>query len=205
MKLYKTVFKRILDIVASLVLLLLCGPLLIVLAILVRLNLGSPVIFRQQRPGFGGKVFTMFKFRTMRDAVGADGKPLPDDQRLTIFGKALRSTSLDELPELWNILRGEMSFVGPRPLRVEYLPRYSKEQSRRHEVRPGLTGLAQVSGRNLVSWSKRFKYDIEYVEKVSFVFDLYIVLKTFAVILRRSDISSSEHATMPEFKGENQT
>ena len=202
MTLYRKGIKRLLDIVISAAALLVLSPLLLVVALLVRIKLGSPVIFKQPRPGRHGKIFTLYKFRTMLDAVDASGEPLADEKRLTSFGKLLRSTSLDELPELWNILRGDMSIVGPRPLRVEYLPLYSKEQARRHEVLPGLTGLAQVSGRNSIDWPTRFKLDIEYVDTLSLKLDGTIVLRTIAAVLKRSDVSSDSHATMEPFQGE---
>lgn len=202
MTLYRKGIKRLLDIVISAAALLVLSPLLLVVALLVRIKLGSPVIFKQPRPGRHGKIFTLYKFRTMLDAVDTSGEPLADEKRLTSFGKLLRSTSLDELPELWNILRGDMSIVGPRPLRVEYLPLYSKEQARRHEVLPGLTGLAQVSGRNSIDWPTRFKLDIEYVDTLSLKLDGTIVLRTIAAVLKRSDVSSDSHATMEPFQGE---
>ena len=202
MTLYRRGIKRLLDIVISAAALLVLSPLLLVVALLVRIKLGSPVIFKQPRPGRHGKIFTLYKFRTMLDAVDTSGEPLADEKRLTSFGKLLRSTSLDELPELWNILRGDMSIVGPRPLRVEYLPLYSKEQARRHEVLPGLTGLAQVSGRNSIDWPTRFKLDIEYVDTLSLKLDGTIVLRTIAAVLKRSDVSSDSHATMEPFQGE---
>ena len=177
------IFKRFFDIIVSLVALILLSPVLLVLAYLIKKNLGSPIIFRQVRPGKDGKPFEMIKFRSMRDAVDADGNPLPDDERLTPFGKALRATSLDELPELWNVLIGEMSLVGPRPLLMEYLPYYSKEQYRRHNMRPGVTGWAQVNGRNAISWNEKFKLDTWYVDNYSFWLDIKILFLTVKKVL----------------------
>ncbi|WP_310569297.1 sugar transferase [Gemmatimonas sp.] len=193
--------KRTLDIVIAASVLLITSPLLLLLALAVRLNLGTPVLFRQQRPGLHGRPFTMVKFRTMRDAVGRDGRALPDADRLTPFGKLLRSTSLDELPELWNVLRGDMSLVGPRPLLMEYLDRYTPEQARRHEVRPGVTGWAQVHGRNAVSWDERFRLDVWYVEHQSLMLDLRILVRTFTTVLRRTGVSAQGEATMSVFEG----
>ena len=172
-----------------------------VVAILVRIKLGTPIIFMQKRPGKDGKIFTLYKFRTMTDEIDAMGELLPDEVRLKKFGKFLRSTSLDELPELVNILKGEMSFVGPRPLLVEYLELYNEEQSRRHEVRPGLTGLAQVNGRNDTTWADRLRYDVEYVNNISFKNDLLIILKTIKLVFTRKGVSSSTSVTMEKFKG----
>jgi lipopolysaccharide/colanic/teichoic acid biosynthesis glycosyltransferase len=182
---------------------LLCAllPLLATIAVVVRLKLGSPVLFRQQRPGLGGRPFELIKFRTMLDARDAHGQLLDDAERLTRVGRWLRSTSLDELPELWNIVRGDMSFVGPRPLLVDYLPLYSPRQHRRHEVRPGITGWAQVNGRNSLSWSERFELDVWYVEHVSARVDAMILLRTAAVVLTRKGVSANNHATMPAFEG----
>ena len=193
--------KRLLDIGVSAVALLLGAPLLLVVAVAVRMNLGSPVLFRQQRPGLHGRPFTRVKFRTMRDAIGHDGRPLPDGERLTPFGKLLRSTSLDELPELWNVLRGEMSLVGPRPLLMEYLERYTPEQARRHDVRPGVTGWAQVNGRNALSWEERFRLDVWYVQHRSLRLDLQILTRTLTMVLRRTGVSAHGEATMSRFEG----
>lgn len=198
---YEKYFKRPLDfILAAIALLVLC-PLMAVTAVLVRVKLGSPVLFSQKRPGKDEKIFTLWKYRSMTSERGADGELLPDEERLTGFGKALRSTSLDELPELFNILKGDMSVVGPRPLLVEYLPRYDERQKHRHDVRPGLTGLAQVSGRNGISWEEKFEDDVEYVEKVTFLGDLKIILDTAAVVFKRKGISSETSATMEFFEG----
>ena len=177
------------------------SPVMAVTAVLVRVKLGAPVIFAQDRPGLDGKVFKLYKFRTMTDARDADGELLPDEDRLPPFGRKLRSTSLDELPELWNILKGDMSVVGPRPLLVRYLPRYNAYQARRHEVRPGFTGLAQVRGRNALSWDEKFRYDVEYVDNVSFLGDWRIIFETVRTVLRREGISSDTSATMEEFMG----
>lgn len=193
--------KRLFDIVVSAVMLLLMLLLIAVLALLVRYNLGSPVIFRQTRPGLEGLPFEMVKFRTMLTACDPRGEPLSDHQRMTGLGGFLRSTSLDELPELWNVLKGDMSLVGPRPLLMEYLPLYSKEQLRRHEVRPGVTGWAQVNGRNNLSWDERFKMDVWYVDNQSFWLDLKILFITVKKVLFREDINQSGHATAEKFKG----
>ena len=198
---YQRYIKRLLDIIISLAALVLLAPVLIVVAVLVRAKLGSPVIFHQDRPGYREKVFRLCKFRSMTDARGADGELLPDAVRLTRFGKALRATSLDELPELWNILKGDMSLIGPRPLLVKYLPLYNESQRRRHDVKPGLTGWAQVNGRNAITWEQRFEYDVYYVDHISFLMDLKILFQTVAVVLRHSDINSATDATMEAFTG----
>jgi len=193
--------KRLFDIIASAVGLLLLAPVIAVVAFLIRRRLGSPVLFRQVRPGKDGKPFEMIKFRTMRDAIDQDGNPLPDSERMTPFGAFLRSTSLDELPELWNVLKGDMSLVGPRPLLMEYLPLYSKEQYRRHEVRPGVTGWAQVNGRNAISWEDKFTLDVWYVDNRSFWLDLKIIYLTVKKVLVRDGISAEGEATMSKFTG----
>lgn len=193
--------KRFIDFGAALSGLVLLAPLLLGLAALVRVFLGSPVLFRQERPGLGGRLFRLYKFRTMRDALDAAGRPLPDELRLTAFGRWLRASSLDELPELWNVLRGDMSLVGPRPLLVEYLPLYSAEQARRHEVRPGLTGWAQVNGRNAQSWEDRLAMDVWYIEHRSLALDLLILRMTLAAVLFARGVSHQGHATMPKFTG----
>lgn len=193
--------KRALDIVVSFAALLLLSPLFLLLALLVRLFLGAPILFRQQRPGMKAKPFEILKFRTMLDAKGPDGEPLPDAQRLTGFGRFLRASSLDELPELWNVLKGEMSLVGPRPLLMEYVPLYSAEQRRRHDMRPGITGWSQVNGRNALSWDEKFAYDIWYVDNASMLLDLKILVLTVVSIVRRDGINSSADVPMPKFTG----
>jgi len=194
--------KRVFDIIASALALLLLAPVLAGVALLVALKMGRPVFFRQQRPGLDGKPFTMLKFRTMRDAHDAQGRPLSDAERLTPFGRWLRATSLDELPELWNVLKGDLSLVGPRPLLMEYLPRYSETQRRRHEVRPGLTGWAQVHGRNAVDWNQRFELDVWYVDHRSFWLDMKILAMTVRLVLSRRGVSAQGEATMREFMGD---
>ncbi len=198
---YQSTGKRILDFTLALIALMLLSPLMLLIAVLVYLKMGRPVIFSQQRPGRYGKLFTLYKFRTMRDATDAQGRPLPDSERLTAFGRFLRSTSLDELPELFNVLRGEMSLVGPRPLLVEYLDRYTTRQARRHYVRPGLTGWAQVNGRNALSWSARFEMDVWYVQHHNLRLDLRIIWLTIWKVLSRDGISQAGEATMSEFIG----
>jgi len=193
--------KRALDVAASGLGLVLVAPALAATAVAVRLSLGGPVLFRQTRPGLGGKPFDLYKFRTMRDAMGPDGEPLPDAERLTQFGRFLRSTSLDELPTLWNVLWGDMSLVGPRPLLMEYLPRYTPEQMRRHEVRPGITGWAQVNGRNAISWDEKFAHDIWYVENRSLALDVNILWLTVKKVFTREGISHDGQATMEKFRG----
>lgn len=191
--------KRLFDLVgASLLLLLLSIPMAII-ALLVRLKLGSPVLFKQARPGLHGKPFMLYKFRTMTDKRDSNGRLLPDEQRLTPFGAWLRSTSLDELPELWNVIKGEMSLVGPRPLLMEYLDRYTPEQARRHEVKPGITGWAQINGRNAINWEEKFKLDVWYVDNWNLVLDIKILLLTLIKVIRREGINSEGHATMPAF------
>ncbi len=193
--------KRLFDIVASAAGIVAISPILLAAAAGVRLTLGSPVLFRQTRPGMDEEPFTIYKFRTMSDEHGPDGQLLPDEQRLTRIGKLLRSTSIDELPELFNVLKGEMSLVGPRPLLMEYLPRYDEFQARRHEVRPGITGLAQVSGRNELSWDEKFELDVWYVDNHSLWLDIKILFRTLWKVIRRDGISSEGHATMPRFRG----
>ncbi len=185
---YQKYIKRLLDIIISLTALILLSPVLLVVAVLVRVKLGSPVIFHQDRPGYQEKIFQLCKFRSMTDERGADGELLPDEVRLTKFGKTLRATSLDELPELWNILKGDMSLIGPRPLLVSYLPYYTEEERLRHSVRPGLTGLAQVRGRNLLDWDRRFATDVEYVRNLTFAMDIKIFLMTIRKVLVHEDI-----------------
>ena len=186
---YKNFIKRLLDIVLSGLALIVLSPILLIVAILVRTKLGSPVIFHQERPGKDEKIFTLCKFRTMTDGKDENGNLLPDSVRLTKFGKLLRATSLDELPELWNIFKGDMSIIGPRPLLVGYLPYYTKREQLRHSVRPGLTGLAQVSGRNFISWDNRLAKDVEYVENLSFLLDVKILFKTVAVVFKKEDVA----------------
>jgi len=198
------VVKRLFDIVASALGLLVLFPVIAVLSWQIRKKLGTPVLFRQIRPGIDGKPFQMVKFRTMRDAVDAIGEPLPDSERLTPFGSFLRSSSLDELPELWNVLKGDMSLVGPRPLLTEYLPLYSPEQYRRHEVRPGVTGWAQINGRNALSWEEKFALDVWYVDNRSSWLDLKIIFLTVKKVVMRDGISADGEATMPKFTGRRQ-
>jgi len=186
---YSRYIKRILDFTISLIAIIVLSPVLLITALLVRIKLGSPIIFKQKRPGKDEKIFTLYKFRTMTDKKDEKGNLLPDEQRLTKFGKLLRSTSLDELPELINIIKGDMSIVGPRPLLVEYLELYNEEQKHRHDVRPGLTGLAQISGRNSITWEAKFKEDIEYINNISFINDIKIILKTVAKVFKREGIS----------------
>ncbi|MCL2212282.1 MAG: sugar transferase [Oscillospiraceae bacterium] len=202
---YRKFFKRPLDIFCALVSLIVFSWLFLILAILVRVKLGSPIIFKQKRPGKDEKIFTMYKFRTMTNEKDENGELLPDADRLTKFGKFLRSTSLDELPELWNILKGDMSIVGPRPLLVEYLQLYNEHQKRRHDVRPGLTGLAQANGRNATSWDERFNYDINYVDNLDFVGDMKIVFLTISKVLKRDGVSSDTSVTMEKFAPEKET
>lgn len=194
-------FKRLFDLTIATIALVLLAPVLAGIAIAVRIALGSPVLFRQRRPGMDGRPFTLVKFRTMRDATDAYGQPLDDAQRLTRFGQWLRATSLDELPELWNVVRGDMSLVGPRPLLMEYLPHYSPQQRTRHDVRPGITGWAQVNGRNATSWDERFAHDVWYVKNRTFLLDLRILLFTVRQVLVADGIAQAGHVTMPRFAG----
>lgn len=193
--------KRIMDIAVALVASLALSPVLLLVAVLVRAKLGRPILFRQERPGLQGRPFVMLKFRTMRDALDGYGVPLPDQQRLTAFGRLLRSTSMDELPELWNVLKGDMSLVGPRPLLMSYIPLYSPEQTRRHEVRPGITGWAQVNGRNALSWDEKFALDVWYVDNQSFWLDVKILWRTVRQVFIREGINADGEATMPRFEG----
>ncbi|AGN24729.1 sugar transferase [Erysipelothrix rhusiopathiae SY1027] len=199
---YTVVLKRIFDIVLSLSGIIILSWLYIILFFLIGKKLGKPILFKQERTGKNGKIFTMYKFRTMRNSFDESGEFLSDDERMTTFGSKLRSLSLDELPELFNILKGDMSVIGPRPLLPKYLPRYSKEQYKRHDVKPGLTGLAQVNGRNAISWEKRFEFDVEYTEKVSFFYDLKSFFMTIKTVLVREGISSEGTSTMEEFMGD---
>ena len=198
---YEKFIKRPLDFLLALLAVILLSPILLATAVLVRVKLGSPVLFRQERPGRYGRIFRLIKFRTMTDARDADGTLLPDADRLTPFGRKLRATSLDELPELFNVLRGDMSLVGPRPLLVRYLPRYNAHQARRHEVRPGFTGLAQIHGRNAISWEEKFDWDVKYVDHVTFTGDCRILLATVKTVFSHEGISSGTSATMEEFMG----
>lgn len=198
---YKRFIKRPMDFLLSLIAIIVLSPVFLIVAFLVRIKLGSPILFMQQRPGLNEKIFTMYKFRTMTDQRDENGNLLPDEVRLTKFGKFLRSTSLDELPELFNILKGDMSIIGPRPLLIEYLPLYNEHQKRRHEVRPGLSGLAQINGRNAISWEEKFKLDVEYIDNISFLGDLKIILLTFKKVFIREGINSQTAATMEPFQG----
>lgn len=198
---YRHFFKRFFDFTLSLIAIIIFSPVLIIVAILVRTKLGSPVLFAQERPGKDEKIFKMYKFRSMTDEKDVEGNLLPDDVRLTSFGKKLRSTSLDELPELFNILKGDMSIVGPRPLLVKYLPLYNETQKHRHDVRPGFTGWAQCNGRNAISWEEKFDLDVYYVNHLSFFLDAKIIFKTIKTVLCREGISSDTSVTMEEFKG----
>lgn len=198
---YRKYIKRLLDFILSLFAIIILSPVLLIVALLVRIKLGAPVIFKQKRPGLNEKIFTLYKFRTMTDAKDEQGNLLPDEIRLTKFGKLLRSTSLDELPELFNILKGDMSIVGPRPLLVRYLPLYNEHQKHRHDVRPGFTGYAQCNGRNAISWEEKFDLDVYYTKHVSLLLDIKIILKTVKVVLFREGISSETSVTMEEFRG----
>ncbi|HIF9494418.1 sugar transferase [Photobacterium damselae] len=193
--------KRLFDFIVSLIALILVSPIIALVAWKVRKNLGSPVLFRQARPGLNGKSFEMVKFRTMKDAVDQQGNPLPDSERMTSFGDKLRNSSLDELPELWNVLKGEMSLVGPRPLLMQYLPLYSKEQSRRHDVRPGVTGWAQINGRNAISWEEKFALDVWYVDNRTWLLDIKILFLTVKKVFIKDGISADGHVTIEPFKG----
>ncbi|WP_279145582.1 sugar transferase [Photobacterium carnosum] len=195
--------KRLFDIFASIFALILLSPVIAITAYFIHKKLGSPVLFRQVRPGLNGKPFEMIKFRSMKDAVDKNGQSLPDSERLTPFGIKLRSTSLDELPELWNVLKGDMSLVGPRPLLMEYLPLYNQEQNRRHDVRPGVTGWAQINGRNAISWENKFRLDLYYINNQSFLLDIKIILITIKKVFIKEGISSDTDVTMPKFNGKN--
>ncbi|TMN23815.1 sugar transferase [Lentibacillus cibarius] len=198
---YKKFIKRPMDFILSLIAIIILSPVFLMVSILVRIKLGKPILFKQERPGLNEKIFTMYKFKTMTDQKDSNGKLLPDNVRLTKFGRLLRSTSLDELPELFNILKGDMSVIGPRPLLVQYLPLYNAHQKRRHEVRPGLSGLAQVNGRNGISWEERFNFDVEYVDNLSFVGDWRIIFLTIKKVFVREGINSESAATMEYFEG----
>lgn len=198
---YERFIKRPQDFLCALLATIILSPVMLITALLVRIKLGSPVLFTQDRPGRYGKIFKLYKFRTMTDARDKDGNLLPDEKRLPKFGRKLRATSLDELPELFNILKGDMAVVGPRPLLVRYLPRYNAHQARRHEVRPGFTGLAQVHGRNAITWEDKFDWDVKYVDHITFLGDWQIILETVNTVLKREGISSTTSATMEEFMG----
>ncbi|QKG29837.1 sugar transferase [Campylobacter sp. RM16187] len=200
---YKAFFKRFLDILGSIVLIVITLPIMIVVAILIYFKLSKSVIFTQARPGLNAKIFKIYKFKTMSEERDENGELLPDAQRLTKFGKTIRSLSLDELPQLFNVLKGDMSFIGPRPLLIEYLPLYNARQAKRHNVRPGITGLAQVNGRNAISWEQKFKFDVEYVENLSFIMDVKIALMTVKKVLNRSGVSKEGHVTTEKFDGTN--
>ena len=195
---YRNFFKRVLDIICSVIFIICFWWLYVVVAILVRKKLGSPVIFKQERPGLNGKIFTMYKFRSMTDARDKDGNLLPDEDRLPRFGQLLRSTSLDEIPEIFNVLKGDMSLVGPRPLLVHHLKYYTKEENRRHDVKPGITGWAQVNGRNAINWDEKFKFDLEYVDGLNLLFDIKIILKTISKVIRKEDISDMKEVNVEE-------
>jgi len=198
---YRKYLKRIIDIVLSLVAIIVLSPVYIAISLLILIEHGPPILFKQERPGLYGKIFTLYKFRTMTDDRDENGRLLPNHLRITKLGNILRSTSLDELPELFNVLRGDMSLIGPRPLLIEYLPLYNEHQKRRHEVRPGLSGLAQVNGRNTLSWEEKFDYDVEYVEKISFFLDLQIMIRTIFCVLKREGVNKSKYVTMDKFRG----
>jgi len=199
---YKKYVKRLMDFILSLIAIIVLSPILLIVAILVRVKLGGPVLFKQERPGFNEEIFTMYKFRSMTDEKDENGVLLPNHIRLTKFGKILRSTSLDELPGLFNILKGDMAVIGPRPLLIEYLPLYNERQKLRHDVRPGLSGLAQVNGRNSITWEEKFDYDVQYVENISFILDCKIITKTILKVFKREGVNSSETVTMERFKGD---
>jgi len=202
---YNKYLKRLVDIILSSVAIVVLSPVLLIVAFLVKINLGSPIIFKQKRPGLNEKIFTMYKFRTMTEERDEKGELLPNYMRLTKFGRVLRLTSLDELPELFNVLNGDMSLVGPRPLLVEYLPFYNEHQKCRHDVRPGISGLAQTNGRNAISWEEKLAYDIDYVKNVSLLLDLKIIIRTFFKVLKRDGVNRSEFVTMEKFRGTNES
>lgn len=198
---YKNLIKPILDFILAFLLIIIFSPIILIVALLIKLKLGSPILFTQERPGLNGKIFRIYKFRTMSDERDSKGDLLSDELRLKGFGKLIRKSSLDELPQLFNVLKGEMSFVGPRPLLVEYLKLYNQEQAKRHNVKPGITGWAQVNGRNAISWEEKFKLDVYYVEHISFMLDCKILYMTFFKVLKRKDISSNTNITMEKFTG----
>lgn len=197
---YKHFFKRLIDFILSLIALIVLSPILLIVALLVRTKLGSPVIFKQERPGLNEKIFTLYKFRTMTDAKDEQGNLLPDEIRLTKFGKLLRSTSLDELPELFNILKGDMAIVGPRPLMTRYLPYYTEEERARHSIRPGMTGYAQVKGRNSLTWDEKFKYDLYYVNHVTFLVDIKVILDTIKIVIKHEGISLGDLGNLDDYR-----
>jgi len=196
------ILKRIIDIIGALVGLIVSAPIMVIVSLIIYLTMGGPVFFKQIRPGLNGRPFVIYKFRTMLDLRDKDGNLLPDEKRITVIGKFLRSTTLDELPEFWNVLKGDMSLVGPRPLLMEYLPRYTPEQARRHEVKPGMTGWAQINGRNAISWEEKFKLDVWYVDNWNILLDLKIIFLTILKVFKREGVSAEGYATMPEFMGE---
>lgn len=198
---YKNLIKPILDFILAFLLIIVFSPIILIVALLIKLKLGSPILFTQERPGLNGKIFRIYKFRTMSDERDSKGDLLSDELRLKGFGKLIRKSSLDELPQLFNVLKGEMSFVGPRPLLVEYLKLYNQEQAKRHNVKPGITGWAQVNGRNAISWEEKFKLDVYYVEHISFMLDCKILYMTFFKVLKRKDINSNTNITMEKFTG----
>ncbi len=200
---YIKVFKPLLDRLAALFLMILFLPIYLLVALIIYIKMGRPIFFTQERPGYKGKIFKIYKFRTMSNKRDENGELLPDEKRLSKVGKTIRSLSLDELPQLFNILKGDMSFIGPRPLLVEYLPLYNKEQQRRHDVKPGITGWAQVNGRNAISWKEKFRYDVEYVENISFLFDMKILWLTIVKVFKKEGISQEGRATMEKFDGKN--
>ena len=195
------ILKRIIDIIGALVGLIVSSPIMLIVSLIIYLTMGRPVFFKQLRPGLNGKPFVIYKFRTMLDLRDKDGNLLPDEKRITVIGRFLRSTTLDELPEFWNVLKGDMSLVGPRPLLVEYLPRYTPEQARRHNVKPGMTGWAQVNGRNAITWEEKFKLDVWYVDNWNIPLDLKIIFLTILKVFKREGVSAEGYATMPEFVG----
>lgn len=201
---YKKAGKRLFDLIISTTILVLFFPILIFLFMLIRIQLGKSCIFKQERPGLNGKIFTIYKFRTMKNMVDEKGELLADEERMTLFGSFLRRTSLDELPELINVIKGDMSLVGPRPLLIEYLPRYNSTQARRHDVKPGITGWAQINGRNALSWEQKFKFDVWYADNVSFLLDLKILFITMFAVFKQKGISAEQHVTMPKFIGYDQ-
>ena len=200
---YKKFIKPLLDKILALILIIVFSPVMLITAILIYLKMGRPIIFTQERPGYKGKIFKIYKFRTMTNEKDKNGNLLPDEKRLKGTGKVIRSLSLDELPQLFNVLKGDMSFIGPRPLLVEYLPLYNEEQKKRHDVLPGITGLAQVNGRNAISWKKKFEYDVEYVNNLSFLMDMKIIFLTIQKVIKRDGISQEGNATMEKFNGKN--